>query len=365
MSSFVLGIWIFSVILAYGLLFVIQLPLRKKAKWYVSVILCVVKIVLATLLAYLGISTEVPYPKLINRLFGVLYIVFLADAAPDLIFAVISAAKKRFRAAASFISGLVFTAVYLAYAVVNMMNVVPNYHEYTTGKSERDYKIVFISDVHYGSAQTEGAVLRMLSDVKNEEPDLILLGGDITDEYTTLEQMNWIFEQFGAMEIPVYYVYGNHDLQLMASYLGGRTYSDAQFIEAIESNGITILCDEFDVVNDDLVILGRADYTFDTRLPVDKLPEMPSDKYVICVDHSPYQYDDIPRTGADLQLSGHVHAAQLFPLHFLYNFAVKNICGEYRWEDTDLCVSSGASGWCMPFRTENHSCYEVISIVHK
>ena len=352
-------------ILTYGLLFLIQLPLRKKAKWYVSVISLVLKTVLATLFAYLGISTSVPFPKLINRLMGVLYIALFADAALDLMLAVFFAVKKKFRTAVPFISGLLLTSAYLAYAVINMMNVIPNYHEYVTDKTDRDYKIVFITDIHYGSAQTEDAVLKMLSDVRREDPDLIILGGDITDEYSSLEQMNLIFEQIGSLGIPVYYVYGNHDLQLMASYLGGRTYSDAQFAGAVESNGIKILCDEYDVFNDDLVILGRADYTFDSRLPVEHLPVMPAGKYVICVDHSPYQYDEIPRTGADLQLSGHVHAAQLFPLNFLYGFAVKNICGEYRWGDIDLCVSSGSSGWCMPFRTENHSCYEVIRIVHK
>ena len=364
MSYPVLCIWIISPILAYVLLYAVQMPLRKKSKWYVSVISLVLKLVLVTALAFLGISTPVPFPRFINRLFGVLYIALFADAGHDLILVGFSVFKQKYKPNVSFICGLFLTTAYLLYAIFSMMSVVPNYHEYTTDKTKQDYKIVFVSDIHYGSAQTKDVVLHMLSEIKREEPDLILLGGDITDEYTTYEQMNYIFEQIGSLDIPVYYTYGNHDLQTMASYTGGSSYSPEQLEEAVESNGITILCDEFDVFNDDLVIIGRADYSFDTRLPVEQLPEMPADKYVICVDHSPYQYDDIPKTGADLQLSGHVHAGQLFPLQLLYNLGVKNICGEYRWGDTDLYVSAGASGWCMPYRTEDRSCFEVVRIVH-
>lgn len=80
------------------------------------------------------------------------------------------------------------------------------------------------------------------------------------------------------------------------------------------------------------------------------------------LDHSPYLYEDIAATGADLQLSGHVHAAQLFPLHLLYSFVVDHIYGDYRVEDTAIYVSAGISGWCFPLRSEAHCTYEVICL---
>lgn len=171
--------------------------------------------------------------------------------------------------------------------------------------------------------------------------------------------MEEICKMLGELGAPVYFIYGNHDLQLSASDVGGRTYSDDELKNAIESNGIIILRDEYVTIDDDLVILGRDDFSSDKK-SVEDLPEIPSERYFITVDHAPYQYDDIVKTGADLQLSGHVHAAQLFPLSILYTFKVDNIYGSYRMGSTDIYVSSGFSVWAFPFRTEAHCNYEVI-----
>ena len=363
MSYWVLIVWLAAVVLVYGLLYAVQLPLRKKAKWWISVLSFIVKAILALLAAYISIVTPIPLSKFLNNLFGVLYIVFCSDAVLDLITAVFAAVKKEYKKVQLFVSGLVLSVAYLVYAIVNMMNVVPQYHTYETGKTKQDYTIVFIADLHYGSAQTPDVFIRMLDDVIKEDPDLILLGGDITDEFTTQEQMEYVFGQFGSLDIPVCYVYGNHDCQEMADSYGGRTYSDDQLREALVSNGITVLCDEADYFNDDLVILGRERYSSPARLTVDKLPVITSDKYVICVDHSPYLEDDIKATGADLQLSGHVHGGQFFPLRLIYLFVFNYTYGEYRVGETDLCVSSGVSGWCFPLRTAYNSNFEVIHIV--
>ena len=173
--------------------------------------------------------------------------------------------------------------------------------------------------------------------------------------------MKDIYSKIGALGIPTYFVYGNHDRQNHGTDIGGRTYTDNELEDAIESSGITSLQDKY-IVFDDIVILGREDYDSDKRTKVENLRERPKGKYVINVDHSPYQYEDIKKTNADLQLSGHVHAGQMFPLRTLYTFAVDNICGSYRSGNTDIYVSSGFSGWCFPLRSEGHCNYEVINL---
>ena len=110
------------------------------------------------------------------------------------------------------------------------------------------------------------------------------------------------------------------------------------------------------------MLLGREDSDCDRRISVDMLKQRPNNKYVITLDHSPYSYDDITATGADLQLSGHVHAGQLFPLREVYPLTVQNIYGDYRYGDTELYVSAGFSGWCFPLRSEAHCHYEVINL---
>lgn len=99
-------------------------------------------------------------------------------------------------------------------------------------------------------------------------------------------------------------------------------------------------------------------------MPADKLKAAPSGKYVITVDHSPLQFDENAAINADLQLSGHIHAAQLFPLRLLYLIALDEVYGDYRFDETtDIYVSSGMSGWGFPLRSEAACNYEVIELI--
>ena len=351
MSIGILCLWIVAVICTYCAVFAAGFLSRKKQKWWLSLILLIVKFFLASLSAFISLAVETSLP----HLFGLLYMALCGDLLLDLILVISGLMKKKITLTSSFFCGLILTISFMTYSIVNMMNVIPNHHTYKTDKINGDHTIVFISDLHYGNSQTNAAVSEMFSRIKKEDPELIILGGDITDDFTSKEQLDQIYEQLGSLGIPVIYVDGNHDIECVL-------YTKEQLDSAIESNGITVLRDEY-IELDDMVILGRASYSSEARLPVQKLPSMPTEKYVICVDHSPYEYDDISSDGADLQLSGHVHAGQLFPLRFIYSFGVHNIYGEYRVDDTDLCVSSGAAGWCYPFRTEAHSNFEVIHLV--
>ena len=75
-----------------------------------------------------------------------------------------------------------------------------------------------------------------------------------------------------------------------------------------------------------------------------------------------FPFRKIREVGADLQLSGHTHAGQLFPLKTLYALAGLNVVGDYRIDGNDLYVSSGVSGWYLPLRNESHCYYEVFEL---
>ena len=65
---------------------------------------------------------------------------------------------------------------------------------------------------------------------------------------------------------------------------------------------------------------------------------------------------------ADLQLSGHTHAGQLFPLRCVYALIGLNVYGDYTIGDTQLYVTSGITGWYLPLRNEANCSYEVITL---
>ncbi len=175
--------------------------------------------------------------------------------------------------------------------------------------------------------------------------------------------MEELFSMIGGMGLDTYYIYGNHDQQDCASLLGGHTYTKEELDHAITSNGITILYNDVVKLEEDLTVIGIDDASHkDTRLAVDMLPESDSDTYRIFLDHSPYQTEDTKKLGADLQLSGHTHAGQFFPLRLIYQFAVPAIDGDYQIGDTIVHVSAGFGGWYFPFRTEAQCEYSVITL---
>ena len=216
--------------------------------------------------------------------------------------------------------------------------------------------------MHYGSSQSQRTVEKALEQIRDLNADFIVLGGDITDENTEKEEMQWLYQQFSKIDTPVYFIYGNHDRQVRGDYVGGKKYSEKDLEEAILSSGIIILKDEYVNIGDDLVLLGREEPGNPGRLDVSQLKARPEGSYVICIEHVPYQNEDIIATAADLQVSGHTHAGQYFPLKTLYALAGLNVYGKYRIGNADLFVSPGISGWGMPYRNEVCCSYEVIEL---
>ncbi len=328
----------------------------------VKFVLFVLKACLAIWLAYLVIATASPFLWKYNYLLSGLYIALFADCLCDLVLAVLSFTRYKEIKKLGMILLCVLTAALFLQGTINSQTILPHHLRYSSEKLTSKHEFVFLSDLHYGSPQTQEAVVKALTEIELLHPEFVLLGGDITDEHTEKEEMEWIFEQLGSLHTPVYYVYGNHDRQDRGNYVGGKKFTEEELKSAIEDNGLIILQDEFVQISDDLVILGREDDSRLSRKPVEDLPAFSENTYLLCVDHSPYQNEDILKTGADLQLSGHTHAGQYFPLKFVYALAGLNVLGNYRIGDTDVYVSPGIGGWYMPFRNESHCYYEIIEL---
>ena len=182
--------------------------------------------------------------------------------------------------------------------------------------------------------------------------------------------MENIFSLFGNCEIPVYYVYGNHDRQGHAEYAHGLQYTPEELENTLISNEIVILKNRSTVIASDLVLYGFEDLSENKDRPdnlnqdeiskyLDSAPD--NDAYMIVIDHQPVKFKENAAKGADLQLSGHTHAGQLFPLRFFYSL-IGYVYGEYEYESSQMVVSSGACGWRMPFRTDAHCNYEIITL---
>lgn len=265
-------------------------------------------------------------------------------------------------------SGLVpvlLTAAIFAYGYMNMNHPVKTEYTITTEKNVRDYKIVLITDTHYATIQNTDLLKEKIEEINAQEPDIVILGGDIVEEGTTKEKMREVFQRLGGIKsrYGIYYVYGNHDRQ---PYTSTPAYTQEELSDTITENGIIILEDSCMEINDDLVLAGRADAAWGNSSGRASSEELlkgtDREKYIIVADHQPIEAEENDAQGADLELSGHTHAGQIWPVGCFTALMGGLNYGEYQQGNCKVIVSSGFTGWGYPVRTQEHCEYVVVNI---
>ncbi|MCQ2409482.1 MAG: metallophosphoesterase [Clostridia bacterium] len=359
MSIFIWTLWF---ILAEFIIFAVQFFFRKKElKTFVYIILAVVKIILGIGLAVLVMAGPLAL-RPVQPIMAALYVALFMDGFADIIFCFFKKKITSKRLLIRKIVSLVLGIVFFTYGTVNMQMVTPSYQSYSSDKLENEYRFVYLADMHVGSAQSFETTEKTIQQIKNENADFVVLGGDITDDYTSKEEMQKTFALFKDFGAPVFYVYGNHDRQENADYAHGRQYTVEELENTLTENGIKILKDEFVQIADDLVILGREDMSEESRKDAGELISPKADAYLVTFDHQPFDKEGIEKANADLQYSGHTHAGQFFPLKPFYNWFIGDAFGEYQHGNTTVYVSPGVCGWRVPFRTDGKCTYEVAVI---
>lgn len=253
----------------------------------------------------------------------------------------------------------------LGYGYYNVGHIDRTEYIIETDKISADYRIVFISDTHYGTVQNPAVLQELMAEIGALEPDFIVLGGDIVEGGTSKESMEEVFCMMGKLDsrYGIYYVYGNHDRQEDREH---RSFTDQELEQAITDNGIIILKDEYAEIGGDLILAGRDDvgyYEKRERLSAEEILERADqERYIIVLDHQPVENAANGDAGADLQLSGHTHAGQAFPAGLFMRVMGMPCYGEYQENGCKLIVSSGASVGVFPIRTEKHCEYVVIEL---
>lgn len=362
MKTFLSWILLFAAVQA-ALSCVQYLFRKRKIKTGWRIVRIALKAVLAVAVAFLVMAGPV-FLRPVQPLLVAIYAVLLPDAAADLIYSLVCRFRGKERKFAPLkLLSLTLGLVFFVYGTVNMQIVTPEYRTYSASKLTQAHRLVFVSDLHVGSSQSMETTRRIIRDIGAENPDFVILGGDITDDYTSKADMEETYRLFGALGVPVYYIDGNHEVVQHAEYIrGGLPYTGQELTDALEQNGIMILRDTYVELAPDLILLGREDAAVpDKRADTDSLQNPAPEKFLLVADHQPGSIREHQALGTDLQLSGHTHAGQLFPLQLIYSLFI-DACGDYTYCDAVLHVSAGASGWRVPFRTDAHCHFEVITL---
>lgn len=261
---------------------------------------------------------------------------------------------------------VLLTAAVFIYGWLNMNQIRQTYYQVKTEKAVGNYRIALLTDIHYDSVQDVEVLKGKMAEINQQEPDIVILGGDIVEEDTSKEKMQEVFQMLGGLnnKYGVYFVYGNHDRQ---PYTRHRTFSDTELEQAVLAGGISILEDSYTEIGEDLILAGRGDAAWGvTRQRASSeeiLRDADREKYIIMVDHQPIEAAENAAQGVDLELSGHTHAGQIWPMGLLTEWMGALNYGMYQEGSCRVIVSSGVAGWAYTVRTGEHCEYVMIDVV--
>jgi len=218
--------------------------------------------------------------------------------------------------------------------------------------------VVMVSDIHLGLIVDERRLADIVARVNSLEPDLVLLVGDVIDEDIGSVVEQGMAATLSMLRAPhgVFAVTGNHE------YIGGAE----EAVRYIEKAGITVLRDTWRLVDDWFYLVGREDrmasFRGVRRKALDEIMAgVDLSKPVILLDHQPLDLQEAERARVDLQLSGHTHHGQLFPINLITKLVYEQSWGYLERGSTQYYVSSGVGTWGPPVRVGNTP--EIVSLV--
>jgi uncharacterized protein len=223
----------------------------------------------------------------------------------------------------------------------------------------KNLNIVVVSDIHLGTIIGRSHFDSIVNKINALNPDLVLFPGDIVDEDLTPVIKQNLGEALGNIKsrLGVYAVTGNHE------YIGGVEKA----CDYLTRHGIIMLRDQSIKVGDSFFLVGREDRWMSRlahcqRKDLAELMAAVDKTYpVILMDHQPVGLEEAARQGVDLQLSGHTHNGQLWPLNYIVRSIYELAWGCKRIANTHYYVSNGAGTWGPPVRIGNRP--EIVNII--
>jgi predicted MPP superfamily phosphohydrolase len=260
---------------------------------------------------------------------------------------------------------LSLTVVYLTYGWIMAHTVIQTDYSINTDKSlgKESLRVVAIADLHAGITLDGYEFAEECKRINKVEPDIVVICGDFVDDSTSRDDMISACAALGTLEAEygVYFVYGNHD----RGYLSNIAFTAEELYQNLIKNNVYVLSDDVALVNENIYIVGREDASRRNRKSAASLMEnIAPSKYVIMLDHQPTDYSAIAECAPDLVISGHTHGGHVFPAGQIGMLIGANdsLYGLKKFGDTSFIVTSGISGWAIPFKTFTVSEFVVIDI---
>lgn len=221
------------------------------------------------------------------------------------------------------------------------------------------YKIAHVSDLHNKDWGGD-----LISPIREEEPDIIVITGDLIDSYRTNIDIATEFIQQINDIAPIYFVTGNHE---------AKTSEYEELREILIEEGVMILDNESIILkggSEQILLAGVVDpsfygenylweeSSFNFNSTIKELTEEYSG-FSILLSHRPEYFDLYRENKVDLTLSGHAHGGQI-RIPFLggliapgQGFFPEYTTGIYQKDGSAMIVSRGLGDSIISWRFNN------------
>jgi uncharacterized protein len=229
---------------------------------------------------------------------------------------------------------------------INNNPVINKYYITLPKKSStlNSLKIISVSDLHLKNLTSTTFLKRLVDKVRLENPDIIFMPGDIVETYgnTNEVELNEFIEILKDIksENGIYAVRGNHDLP------GPNVADKVDFNKRL---GIMMMSDSLIELGNKIYIIGLKYRGSNEKRPIDSLLKFRTkDLPVILLDHAPGCLEEAYKNNIDVQLSGHTHYGQIWPLNYITDAKYDIAWGYKKTNNTHLFVSCGVQDAIMP-----------------
>ena len=221
-------------------------------------------------------------------------------------------------------------------------------------------RIAVASDLHLGRLFGNKAIERLHIMLSKHQADILLMPGDIMDDNTqafnTYNMKDSLAKLVASLPYGVYATLGNHDL-----------YGHEQPIsDSLRAAGVQLLNDEITHLNHQgemVWLMGRFDNHKHQRVATTELlAQVNNAEPLILLDHRPSAILEHSKLPIDLQVSGHTHNGQIFPVNFIVSAINRLSYGYEAIGKGHFVVSSGYGFWGIPFRLGSRSEIWIINL---
>ena len=211
--------------------------------------------------------------------------------------------------------------------------------------------ILHLSDIHLGAIHQKGSVNKIVKEINELDPDIVVITGDMADGSLKVER-NWLMP-FNDLAIPILYVTGNHE----------EMNPKEDMIKILNETNIKYI-GEHEIYKFKGVNFIGEDYGYDLRKTLINIHQEKGVPNILLYHVPTLVPDELEKYNIFLFLAGHTHGGQIFPLGIFAYFANACFSGLYTDKTNShfIYVSEGVNNAVIPMRVGSSRIFALFTI---